>query len=168
MPLAQEFQRYQAKEVLEWEDAQMNEMMAHVETIRPLLSRFAWLPLPPVVSLFRTTGKEETGVNTVPVAYCRGSSNIFISDANFTVDIAREGLLKLLLHELVRIYASALPLSVVLPHAGFVSGILCPAMFKQSFSIACTHCSILRGLKAGLCNIQKKWVRYKSFFCSSL
>lgn len=99
------FQRMQASAVRPWKPDETEEIARLAVEIRDALGRFTWMPLPRAVYLFKTTGKEETGVETTAVAYCRGLNNVFISQANFIDPVARAGLKRLLLHELWHILA---------------------------------------------------------------
>lgn len=94
------FRQMQATQIRPWEAHEREEISRLVLELYDQLKRFNWLPLPGVIYLFKTSGIEETAVETSPVAYCRGKNNVFISQANFTDPIAKTGLKRLVLHEL--------------------------------------------------------------------
>lgn len=107
---AQAFREYQASQVLAWTAEDRVLLAPLLGQAQQLLARWAALPLPAQVVLVKTSGREETGGVTTPVAYCRGLAGVFVSSANLD---APGALLRLLLHELWHIVSRNASPSVV-------------------------------------------------------
>ena len=103
----EEFLAFCSRQALEWPEGALDD---HADALRTIADQIGGMQsfvehLPPVVSLFLTTGCEEAHSER-GVAYCRGNAAIFIGRANL-VDWKSdpEALPRLLLHELWHIYS---------------------------------------------------------------
>ncbi len=96
-----EWRKFTAEQVQPWEEKQTSRLTAALGRLQKRLERFD-LPLPEVVSLIRTTGKEEGSA-----AYTRGTS-IILPDKVLAYDDAQ--LDRLLTHELFHVLSRHQPM----------------------------------------------------------
>lgn len=80
----EEFLDFQVKQILDWSDEDSLTLRPLLSELSLLLEKFPFVAknLPKEIRVFVTTGNEEGALESFPVAYCRGSCNIFVSKAN--------------------------------------------------------------------------------------